>query len=142
MKIIIMRGPSGVGKSTYTKKHYADAFVCSTDDFFGQGYDFDPRLLPRAHQECFATFLHAVWIKKPIIVVDNTSVEKWEYENYCTVAKITGYELEIIEFKISTVEQLKVVCSRSAHDVPKEVIARKIIAFEHDPRAIEIEVEI
>jgi predicted kinase len=140
--VVIMRGPSGVGKTTYINKHYPDAFVCSADNFFGPDYEFDPRLLPQAHQKCFSDFLHALWTKQPLVVVDNTAIATWEYENYCTAAQMMGYELEIVEFKIETVAQLRAVCARSAHGVPPEITAKNIIAFEHDPRAIEIPVEV
>jgi predicted kinase len=136
-----MRGVSGVGKSTYVKNTYPDAYVYTTDDYFGDDYDFDPRKLPQAHQWCIGRVLRALQEELPLIVVDNTHVKRWEYENYILMGELAGYDVQIIEFPVKTVAQLKAITKRSAHGVPPEITARKIIEFEHDPRAIELDIE-
>lgn len=104
---LILSGPSGVGKSTYTNalttNQPAHLFaICSADNFFtkrGNGvYDFDPALLPEAHKESYLTFVDAVSIRVPLVIVDNTNLTGWEIAPYYTHAAAMGYMTKIIKF--------------------------------------------
>lgn len=99
MKVIVMRGISGAGKSTWVKKHYPDAVVASADDYFRKpdgAYVFDETKLQEAHIACMRTFLAALQEQKPLIVVDNSNVTAAEISPYVLPAKALGYEVEIL----------------------------------------------
>ena len=136
----IMRGIPGSGKSTYVNKHYPEAYVCSADNYFEEVADlndtsyleeFQPWLVGKAHQHCWGSFIHAVVVMdEPLVVVDNTNVNKWEYENYVLLAELHGYEVQVIEIAFKA-EQAKVYHERNTHGVPLEVIERMLREFEH-----------
>ena len=135
----IMRGIPGSGKSTYVKKHYPEAYVCSADDYFEEVADlnntsyaeeFQPWLVGKAHQHCWGSFIHAVVVMdEPLVAVDNTNVNKWEYENFVLLAELMGYEVEIIEIPFEA-DQAEVYHERNTHGVPLEVIKRMIQHYE------------
>ncbi len=141
----IMRGLSGVGKSTYVMMNEAVAkpeerrIVCSADDYFvneqGQ-YEFDGRKLPLAHQWCWGKFIDAIGEGRNIIV-DNTNTQPWEYENYIKLAKLFDYEVEIIHItpKGLTDEEL---AKRNTHGVPLESIKQMRSRWVDDTRQIDV----
>lgn len=90
-----MRGFPGCGKSTLVKQivaHFAQtasqpaAIVCSADDYFIDGatqqYVFDPEKLTEAHGQCFQTFVNALESQVPLVIVDNTNLQHWHYQQY------------------------------------------------------------
>ena len=128
MKVKIMRGIPGSGKSTYVRKNFRHALVCSADDFFmeeGQ-YKFDPSKLSQAHGACLRKFVDGLvqnanntW-PYPEIVVDNTNTRLIEVAPYAALALAYGYELEI-----TTILSLpKESFDRQVHGVPLETINR------------------
>lgn len=157
-KVIILRGLPGCGKSRYAeklKKENGVCIVCSTDDYFmvddlSQGimrgevpmvYRFDPTKLVEYHQRCLNFFLGSLRHGCSLIIVDNTNIHKWEYCNYEEAALLAGYEVEIVEFHATTIEQVMICARRNSHGVPADVIARHAINFEPDVRATVIQVE-
>ena len=141
----IIRGISGVGKSTYVMMNEVVAkaeerrIACSADDYFvneqGQ-YEFDGRKLPMAHQWCWGKFIDAIGEGRNIIV-DNTNTQPWEYENYIKLAKLFDYEVEIIHItpKGLTNEEL---AKRNTHGVPLESIEQMRIRWVDDTRQIDV----
>lgn len=122
-RVIIMRGITGSGKSTYIRNHFADATVVSADHFFEQSgtYVFDVTQLEAAHRTCFKTFLEALERGDETIVVDNTNVEAWEVSPYVATAQALGYEPEII----TLVFDPDAAARRSLHGMdPKRVAAK------------------
>lgn len=103
MKVTILRGISGAGKSTWIKKNAPNAFVVSADLFFmvdGE-YKYDINKLEDAHRHTFKTFLEALADKKEWIIVDNTNVHAWEYSPYVLAAGAYGYDVELLTFECS-----------------------------------------
>ena len=98
-RVVIIRGASGSGKSTFIKNNLPGAFVCSADDYFvsvlggGKTYAFNPRRLGDAHNWCFDAFKQAITADEPLIVIDNTNIKKAWYEHYVKYAKEHGYEV-------------------------------------------------
>lgn len=145
MKVVILRGIPGSGKSFYIAKNFPEAMVCSADHFFRnvlnddnefeEVYDFDITQLPEAHNRCMTFFLDSLKRKVPVIVVDNTFIREWEYQPYELAAKMMGYEVEIVEFRVETIEELKLCVERNKHDVPLNVVADMALRFEYDLRA-------
>ena len=119
-----MRGLPGSGKSTFVKNWFKHAAVCSADHFFIDNitgeYHFDPSKLKQAHKACFDKFVTMVEAEHPLVVIDNTNSQLWEYQNYLVVAETHSYSVAIIELQcdISTAFQ------RGIHGVPKDAIER------------------
>ncbi|MCX6744743.1 MAG: AAA family ATPase [Candidatus Parcubacteria bacterium] len=119
-QIIIMRGLSGSGKSTYHKKYYPEAVVCSADEFFitptdGE-YKHDPAMIGQAHQQCFAKFLNAVAEGQPVIVVDNTNIQRWEVSPYYMTGMVFGYQVLIVTIDCTP----QTATQRGIHGTPIE----------------------
>lgn len=121
--VVIMRGTAGSGKSTYAKKHYPDAVVCSADHFFIQkdgSYKFRPELLGRAHTTCHEKFKQALRDKARTIVVDNTSVKLRDYKWYLQDARNYGYDVLFVRLDTP----VEVAAARNLHGVPLEAVQR------------------
>ncbi len=137
-KVYIIRGLPGSGKSyAVSKLAGEDACICNADQFFmvDNEYRFDPTKLPVAHAECFKWFLDAIFKKYDKIIVDNTHIHRWEYQNYELAARIAGYQVEIMEFRPVTIDDVKLCIRRNTHRVPPDIIAKMAIEFEIDTRA-------
>lgn len=154
-RVMIVRGLPGSGKSRWAEKYILDspssAVICSADSFFNKResvgqldgkpmyfseYKFDPTKLSIAHSECFKGFLNAIMEGCETIVVDNTNIRRWEYQNYELAARVGGYVVDIIEFRATTIDEVKVCIGRNTHNVPSNIIAQMAIDFEIDTRAI------
>jgi predicted kinase len=119
-KVIIMRGVSGSGKSTYARKHYPAAYKVSADDFFMKDgeYKFDPKDLSKAHASCLQRFTNLVTHDYGgNIVVDNTNTTAVEIAPYAALALAYGHELEIVTLDVP----FNVAWGRNVHKVPLEV---------------------
>ena len=142
--VIIMRGVSGGGKSTFAGKLMRtngeesdreplfDLFreaaknnvrgVFSADQFFLDGdgeYVFDRNRLGDAHADCmrrFVTFLHVDPITgyKRLAIVDNTNTTVEEIAPYAAVARAFGHEVHIVEIEIDPGDAFV----RNVHKVP------------------------
>lgn len=122
-KVVIMRGASGSGKSTYVKKHFPDAVVCSADSYFvdSEGnYNFDPTKLGDAHGQCKRSFKDALDRSQPLVVVDNTNTTLRELQPYLQMAKAHGYEVEVVRVETP----LDVAAARNVHGVPFDAVKR------------------
>jgi predicted kinase len=124
MKVTILRGISGAGKTTWVKANAKEAVVVSADHFFlvdGE-YRFDANKLQEAHVACFRRFMEAVLKKEPWIVVDNTNVSAWESAPYVLAGESYGYTVELltlactVEVSLSRKQQLAPESLRRMHD--------------------------
>lgn len=122
MRVIVLRGIPGSGKSTYAAQHHPCAVVCSADAWFvgADGmYRFDPRQLPQAHQACMRRFLEALQAGAPEIVVDNTATSAIEVAPYVLVGEALGAEVEIVTIRAAP----EAAYARQTHGVPSEAFA-------------------
>lgn len=102
MKVTILRGISGSGKSTWVKNNAVNATIVSADNFFVQEdgeYVFDEMKIHEAHQACYREFLAALERKDALIVVDNTNITAWEMSPYILAAEVYGYVVEILTLR-------------------------------------------
>jgi predicted kinase len=124
MKVKILCGISGSGKSTYIKNHFPDADVCSADHFFMKDgeYKFDPAKLSKAHGECLKHFVYLMSTKphgdRIPVVVDNTNTTVVEIAPYAALALAYGCDLEIIILEAP----LEKAAARNQHGVPRDAV--------------------
>lgn len=128
MRVIVMSGCSGTGKSFHAKKLCAEckdeSIIISADDFFvGKGgvYAYDKAKVGNAHAAAFRKFIdamneydHAGSNIYKLIVVDNTHCNMHEVFAVMIAAASFGYEAEIITFR-TTADKLPLLVGRNNH---------------------------
>lgn len=116
MKVIIMRGIPGAGKSSWIRSISDDATIVSAD-YFHVGkdgvYRFDPRNASAAHDQCLKRFLELVQGDSTVIV-DNTNIRGWEIAPYYRVAEVSGADVSIVRIECDPY----IAARRNAHGVP------------------------
>lgn len=144
-----------------------NVFVCSADDYFvtPKGlYEFDVTKLSHAHASCKQKFNNALVRRLPVIVVDNTNIQTWQYKDYvdgvstfnndvrkgsqrgATWPPETGpmastespldrlYRTWVVEIACPDAATLYLFNSRQHHGVPWETSVQQWLKFESDPR--------
>ncbi|KAI9352912.1 hypothetical protein BDR26DRAFT_914360 [Obelidium mucronatum] len=150
--LMLMRGCSGSGKSTLVKQIVAEwtasapIGVFSTDDFWltpvnhpdgtqTMEYRHDISKLSEAHKWNQQRAQLAMESKShPLIIIDNTNLQKWEAKPYVECAVRCGYEVVVKEpttpwWVAKDVDEL---FKRGTHGVPLEAIARMVERYEPD----------
>lgn len=118
--VIILRGISGAGKSTYTQANFPTATVCSADNYFmlGGTYQFDGAKLGRAHDWCKSQFKVALQQGVDQVVVDNTNTTMREMKFYVETAAEYGYDLQVVRLVVDPA----IAAARNQHGVPAEKV--------------------
>jgi tRNA uridine 5-carbamoylmethylation protein Kti12 len=131
-RCLIMRGIPGSGKSTlarFLKGSDSSGVIHSTDDYFmvdGE-YRFDPSKLGENHKKNFEAFCNDIEAGNPLVIVDNTNTQKWEYAAYLNMAEMHGYQVGICSMPHPSVE---VAVARNTHGVPEVAIRRMLDRWE------------
>ncbi|EEY59106.1 uncharacterized protein PITG_11565 [Phytophthora infestans T30-4] len=153
--VVILRGIPGSGKSTLGRemeaicRHRGAAFTaCSADIFFEtpRGYVFDVRKLGAAHSKCKGEFTRAVQggiprdhdgyrYRQHVVLVDNTSTQRWEYEPYEDIARSYGSRVHIVEMKCVDALMAFRMGQRNSHGVPPDKVVSMFMRWEEDRRA-------
>lgn len=132
-KVIILRGISGSGKSTYCKTHFPDGLVVSADNFFIDEYGiyrFNPANLGAAHSTCFQQFVRGILNDEvKTVIVDNTNTTLWEFKNYVDFAMINEDEIQVIRLVVSP----EIAAARNQHGVPASKIQQMQNRFKDYP---------
>lgn len=124
-EVVLMRGISGSGKSTYIKNNLNDHKICSADHYFindNNEYIFDVNKLTEAHICCMKKYLNLLINDEEKIVVDNTNLKPEEYAPYIQVALSMDYKVKIIEVHTSMDKCLK----NNNHGVTDIVLQRQL----------------
>lgn len=118
--VIILRGVSGAGKSTYIKENFADATVVSADKYFMKEgkYCWDASKHDAAHGQCRAMFKQALVKAKPLVVVDNTNTKLSEFKSYLSVAEDFGYTVQVVRLDVP----VDTLYGRNVHGVPDATV--------------------
>lgn len=130
MNLIIMRGVSGSGKSTWARElERSDKVILSTDDFFmiEDKYVFDPKKLPENHRKNQERCREHMVLKTKTIIIDNTNIQAWEMIPYKQLALEHGYQVEIIDIPPPSLEELiRRQETRGDKKIPKETLERML----------------
>lgn len=147
-KVLVLRGISGSGKSTFTDRLKAAVLleadrvqdpppcfvVVSADKHMvnseGQ-YCFDPRRLSEVHQKSLRSFMLAIVEKErngKLIVVDNTNTTLVEMAPYVQLALAMEWEVKVLTFLCEPSEAY----SRSRHGVPSASLLKQHLRLLND----------
>lgn len=133
MRVYIMRGAPGSGKSTWVKKILGpEVEVVSADHYFMQDgvYRFDAAKLPAAHDACLRAFTKVMkYGATRVLVVDNTNTKVFEIAPYYRLAEAYGHDVEIIWI----VAPAEVCKARNTHGVPDATIDAMVNGVEALP---------
>jgi predicted kinase len=129
MKLILLRGLPGSGKTTFaTFLSTLGAKIHSADDCWDYDYVTDPKGftvegLKAAHEKCRFNVTQDMCKHESLIVVHNTNTTERELAPYIGLAKYYGYELVslIMENRHEGV---------SVHNVPEEKLEQMRKRFE------------
>ncbi|HEY9582775.1 MAG TPA: ATP-binding protein [Candidatus Paceibacterota bacterium] len=128
--VYIMRGISGSGKSTLARKLAGtEGVIHSTDDYFvvNGEYVHDPSKTRENHERNKEAFIKSLAEGKPIVIVDNTNAQRFEYEPYLDLAEQYGYE---VIFKEMPMPNPSEAVKRNIHKVPEDTVKRQIQNWE------------
>lgn len=102
MKLVIIRGLPGSGKTTKAQDYVAWGYDHFEADMYFIGndgkYHYNPRKIKQAHQWCKDMCADSLKRRKNV-VISNTFTRLWEMKDYVELAKKYKAELEIIECK-------------------------------------------
>jgi predicted kinase len=115
MKIILVRGLPGSGKSTYARRiaGLSGLIHVEADMFFEARGGFDPARLPEAHRWCQATTARCLAAGHSVVVA-NTFTQRWELAPYWAMAQDYGATVEEVVMRGAW---------GSIHNVPAATIA-------------------
>ena len=100
MKLLIVRGLPGAGKTTYAKSK--TKYNVAADDYFVTAagrYFFDPRKLSAAHKWCQKRVEQFMESGHPLIAVHNTFSTHREIEPYLVLCDDRGYRAEVVHIQ-------------------------------------------
>jgi predicted kinase len=124
MRLVLIRGVPGSGKTTLARDEYVkNGFAHFEADMFFEtvnGYKFDKDLISEAHKWCQWSAKAALYQGRNV-VVSNTFTRAWEMEPYFDMAVTFGIEPEVI------------ICDgafQNVHGVPDSVVAQMRERFE------------
>ncbi len=142
MKVIILSGLPGSGKTTWARNNFPGALILSADDYFmvAGEYRFDPMKLGAAHAACQRKFMRHVvlwerddeddscWESWPkatqdwVLIVDNTNTTITEIAPYAALALAYGHEMEIVSISCDPAK----AAERNIHGVPPLVVGQMV----------------
>lgn len=130
MKLTLLRGTPGAGKSTHARLLLSTSSIHSTHieaDMFWQlkdgTYRFDMKKIAYAHKWCLAKTAEA-FQKELNVIVSNTFTTTREMQPYIDLAKDYNVPVNIIEMKTQY---------KNIHNVPEDVLIKMKNRWEEIP---------
>lgn len=102
---------------------------------------FDSKLLSQAHSACLAAFLALLAARAPYVIVDNTNIQRWEYDNYTRIAALLGYAALIVAVEVRGEDELRQCGERNVHEVSYAACQSMADRWEEDSRAVRVRPE-
>lgn len=118
--LIILRGVSGSGKTTFGNLIAGEDNNIAADDFFydkGGNYKWNPRALHHAHAYCENKVREKLSEGVPVVVVSNTTTLEKYVKQYTDIAQEYGYKSIV-----SVVEKRH--DGENLHGVPKDKLGK------------------
>lgn len=133
--MVIMKGLQGSGKSficSKLKQMYSKAVVCSADFYFMKDgeYKFNADKLKLAHDECYQSAKQAAISGAPMIIIDNTNIQAWNYRNYVNLSKCHHYTPLIIEPQTPWAKDPKQLAIKNTHGITQEQLEKRLVKYE------------
>lgn len=119
--VVIFRGVSGSGKSTFAKlltSLIPNSAYVEADSFFEDdkdNYNFDPKKLNEAHLKCQRDFVTQLSSDKDLVIVSNTNTKVKDFQFYVDMAYDYGYQVVFL-----VVENRH--GGKSVHSVPEQTL--------------------
>lgn len=124
-KVTIVRGVPGAGKKYYVyhleKDNDSGFALCDWNEYFvdSEGeYKFKGSELGRAEQYSRLKFIRAIAEKVKRIYVVGYFSESWTYYEYEKLAKVSGYNVEVVDIECPDHRHLMHFNKRSSHNTP------------------------
>ena len=142
MSVIILRGISGAGKSTWATQHFPDAYVISADNYFIRDgkYLWDANKLGEAHAACLLDFLTGfsdeespLFVNKTpdtVVVVDNTNITVAEIAPYVAISAAYGEVSRVLTLRCDP----EIAAVRNIHSVSLDTCRRKALQLISEER--------
>jgi predicted kinase len=127
MKVIVMMGLPGSGKSTWSKSVSGRKLILSSDNYFTDSdgnYNWTIKEAHKGHEDCLRRFMKVFWPKPPsgdpipgpeVVIIDNTNVRIHDISPYIRIAQAYGCQVEVKYIKTN----IEVAKSRNIHRVPE-----------------------
>ncbi len=117
MKVILLRGASGSGKSTFAGK-LTDSRIVSADQYHVRDnvYSWTQENVSAAHKWCYRNFYFALLDCVPQIVVDNTNLTLDRISPYYALACLFDYTVHVVDFFTN---------HENIHGVSQEIVEAK-----------------
>ena len=123
--LILIRGVSGSGKTTYARKllqQHDNLVHLEADMYFynDNQYIFNSSKLKQAHSWCLSNTTQCLKDGKSV-VVSNTFTQKWEIQPYLDVAKLYNVDINIMK---------AIGCYNNVHGVCPETVRRMQVRWQ------------